>query len=100
MLLKRLIVFLIRRRLKLRVGDFFIFNNQHTHSIYWFEKCCLMKMQYGIISKSNVSLNWLLNDKCKITNFKKDNFEACINAIDKEAHYARTKIHSPRSNNN
>ena len=99
-MIKKLIIFLVRRRLKLRVGDFFIFSNQKTHSIYWFEKDRLMKMENGVIQHSTVSLNWLLNDDCIIHNFRHDNFGAVLAASDKEARYESSKIHSKRSDNN
>lgn len=88
MFVKRLIIFLIRRRLKLRVGDFFIFDNQKTHSIYWFKKDRLMKMEGGVIRRATVSINWLLSDDCVINNFGKSMDSAVLAGIEKEGLYA------------
>ena len=64
--LNKLIIFLIRRKLHLKKGELFQFDNQKTDSVYWFTEGTLMKMEYGRRYESNVSLNWLLNPDCKI----------------------------------
>lgn len=70
--MKRLIIFLIRKRLGLKSGEEFQFANQKSKlDTYYFYDERLIKIES--ISKnefefkeSNVSLNWLLNDECKI----------------------------------
>lgn len=69
--MKRLILFLIRRRLGLKKFEYFQFTNQKTDNIYYFADEELVKMEsvpnhdYALMS-ANVSLNWLLNDECEI----------------------------------
>lgn len=70
--MKRIIIFLIRKRLGLHNGDVFIFDNQKSNNIYFFEKDCLRKMERGTFMPAGVSLNWLLDSECKIQNFKSD----------------------------
>lgn len=68
--MKRLIIFLVRKRLGLKKNERFQFTNQKTRDIYYFTGESLMKIEYisgGVIRPSGVSLNWLLNDDCKIT---------------------------------
>jgi hypothetical protein len=65
-ILNRLIIFLIRLRLHLKKGQKFQFDNQKTDSVYWFTEGTLMKMENGRRYESSVSLNWLLNEDCKI----------------------------------
>lgn len=68
--MKRLIIFLVRRRLGLKKEERFQFTNQKTKDIYFFTDTELMKAEYitgGVIRPSRVSLNWLLDDTCKIT---------------------------------
>lgn len=70
--MKKLIIFLIRRKLGLKKYQSFQFAGQkNKKDLYWFEDNCLMKEEYiddNTISfkPSNVSLNWLLNDECDI----------------------------------
>lgn len=69
--MKRLIIFLIRRRLGLRKGERFRFVNQKNDNIYYFTATRLAKIpeDAGWVSrreKSLVSLNWLLDDRCEI----------------------------------
>lgn len=65
-ILNRLIIFLVRLRLHLKKGQKFQFDNQKTDSVYWFTEGTLMKMENGRRYESSVSLNWLLNEDCKI----------------------------------
>jgi hypothetical protein len=67
----RLIVFLIRRRLKLKKYQRFRFTNQKNGNIYYFTTDKLIKIPEDkwIVSraeKSLVSLNWLLSDECEV----------------------------------
>ena len=75
--MKRLIIFLVRRRLGLKKEQEFRFTNQKTKAIYYFTNEGLIKTEHylsgDITCQSGVSLNWLLNDKCKIVkNLKED----------------------------
>lgn len=65
----RLIVFLIRRRLGLGKYELFRFDNQKSiYDCYYFSTHGLKKVHRdGLITQSNVRLNWLLDDNCKIT---------------------------------
>lgn len=65
-MLKKLIIFLIRKRLGLKKKETFQFVGQKTDAEYWFESDCLLKLYDGDVTTSNVSLNWLLNDSCEI----------------------------------
>lgn len=67
MLLKRLIIFLVRKKLGLRKYQTFRFDNQKTDAVYWFAGSHVVKALDGKCTDSSVSLNWLLNDECKIT---------------------------------
>ena len=64
--MKRFIIFLIRKRLGLKKNELFRFSNQLEQSVYYFTDTTLMKIKYGYVDKSGVSLNWLLDDECKI----------------------------------
>ena len=65
---KKLILILIRRRLGVRPLEAFRFANQKTDDVYWFDQRFgqLLKQDGCHIKTSGVSLNWLLNDECKI----------------------------------
>ena len=76
MLLRKLIIFLVRKKLGLRKLQMFRFDNQNSYQVrYYFDSLYLYKIVYRpgkpITYKrlSEVSLNYLLSDKCKITKF-------------------------------
>ena len=67
--MKRIIIFLIRKRLGLKKGQRFRFSNQREmKDYYYFTEDALMKHChfFNMTVHSNVSLNWLLDDKCEI----------------------------------
>ena len=72
--MKRLITFLVRKRLGLKKYQYFRFTNQKTNDIYYFTETALAKKQLKYVNSdrivvtllSGVSLNWLLNKDCKI----------------------------------
>lgn len=65
--MKRLIVFLIRRRLKLKKYQEFQFENQKDKdALYYFSEDGVMKISKSKVKRSDVSLKWLLDDDCKI----------------------------------
>ena len=70
-MIKRLIVFLIRHRLKLKKYQRFRFANQKTDNVYYFTEYRLIKIPEDkrIVSraeKSLVSLNWILSEDCEV----------------------------------
>ena len=67
-LIKRLIVFLIRKKLGVGKNQSFQFANQKSEvEYYWFDGVKLEKMREdGMFEAAHVSLNWLLDDSCEI----------------------------------
>lgn len=66
-IISKLIIFLIRKKLKLGKYDIFKFTNQKQEGLYMFDNNRLVKyepLQDFVYSK--VSLNWLLDDECKV----------------------------------
>ena len=69
--MKRLIIFLIRKRLGLKKYESFRFSNQKSNDIYYFNHICLMKEKVsGKIFASTASLNWILADDCEVVKIK------------------------------
>ena len=68
--MKRLIIFLVRKKLGLKKGEHFRFANQSSpYNSYYFTDDAVMKhfgRWKGEDVKSSVSLNWLLDDECEI----------------------------------
>ena len=64
--MKRLIIFLIRKRLGLKEREPFQFVGQKSNAIYYFAEDTVMKSWRGVTHKSGVALNWLLDDDCKV----------------------------------
>lgn len=64
--MKKLIMFIIRMRLGLRLYEQFQFANQKSDATYYFAEDAVMKVWRGHVEKSSVSLNWLLDDECEI----------------------------------
>lgn len=65
--MNRLIIYLIRKKFRLKRGERFIFANQKGKCTYYFDKNGLIKVlrnQNQVLS--GVALNWLLDDNCKI----------------------------------
>lgn len=71
MWLKRLVIFLVRKRLGLKKYEHFQFDNQKSDATYFFSDAVVMKDTGNTVRMSTVSLNWLLNDDCKITKVNK-----------------------------
>ena len=69
--MKHLIIVLVRKKLGLKKGEHFRFMNQSSpYNTYYFTDDAVMK-HFGRWKgsddvKSSVSLNWLLDDECKI----------------------------------
>lgn len=76
-MIRRLIIFLIRMRLGLKKYQDFRFDNQKSKTdSYYFDSYNLIKMECYKgnfnLRKSSVSLNWLLNDNCRIHKIKRE----------------------------
>ena len=65
--MRKLIIFLIRKRLGLKKRQCFRFTNQKSNAVYFFTENRLMKKdnEHGT-TLSNVNLNWILDSDCKI----------------------------------
>ena len=77
--MKRLILFLIRRRFGLRRYQLFNFTNQKSNDQYFFTDEGLFKRYHTYpwgwhTVKSSVSLNWLLDKECKINKLKENTY--------------------------
>lgn len=71
--MQRLIIFLIRMKLRVRKLQQFKFENQKSKTdTYYFTATKLLKIEGCSVRESSVSMNWLLNDKCKIIKMKKE----------------------------
>lgn len=68
--MKRLIIFLVRKKLGVKKGEHFRFTNQSSpYNTYYFTDDAVMKhlsWWTGEDRRSSVSLNWLLDDECEI----------------------------------
>lgn len=72
-MIKRLILFMIRRRLGVKKGELFKFDNQKSPYVYVFNYDGLYKIPEmstnplpWILIPSRISLMWLLDKECKI----------------------------------
>ena len=66
-MLNKLILFLIRKKLHLKKFQQFYFNNQAIKiEKYYFDNYGIMKISGCGLVKSNLSLNFLLSDECRI----------------------------------
>lgn len=66
--MRKLILFLIRRKLGLKKYEHFRFKNQRSKTdTYYFGETVLWKRIVGQIDRpSSVSLNWVLGEECEI----------------------------------
>lgn len=66
--MKRLIIFLVRRRLGLKKYEEFTFVGQKCNAKYYFTESSLMKddLDTHRVQLSSVSFNWIINEKCEI----------------------------------
>jgi hypothetical protein len=72
-MLRKLIIFLIRKRLGLKMYESFQFENQYDKmDYYWFNDVELRKYigKDGVATDAHVSLNWLLHDDCKVVKYE------------------------------
>lgn len=70
-MIRRLVIFLVRKKLGLKKFERFQFTNQKTDAEYYFSNHMVMKSVSinGVecLEPSSVSLNWLLDDDCEIS---------------------------------
>jgi hypothetical protein len=64
--MRRIIIFLIRKKLGLKKRERFKFVDQKSDAVYYFTDSNLMKRWRGQTMMSGVSINWLLDNECKI----------------------------------
>lgn len=72
--MNRLIIFLIRRRLRLKKYEMFRFANQKSKAVYYFTETNVMKTHNEYTHPSRVSLNHLLSDECQIIHLADDDY--------------------------
>lgn len=67
-MINRLILFLIKKKLGVKSYEKFRFVNQKKPGVYWFNSTALLKQtgKHNPTEYSNVSINWLLDEQCKI----------------------------------
>lgn len=64
--MRRVVLFLIRKKLGLKKYERFRFIGQKTDAVYYFTDSNLMKCVNGQVMMSGVSINWLLDNECKV----------------------------------
>lgn len=65
--MKRIIWFLIRRKLGVKKYQKFIFTNQLSENTsYMISSDKIFKVQGNRLKHSDVSINWILSDECEI----------------------------------
>lgn len=65
-MIRRIVIFLVRKKLGLRLYERFQFANQKTDNKYYFTNTHVIKIENHKHLHSGVSLNWLLDDECEI----------------------------------
>ena len=65
-IIRKFILFLIRKKLGLNKYEHFRFVGQKSDAVYWFTTHKVMKRWRGQTMLSGVSVNWLLDKDCKI----------------------------------
>lgn len=64
---RRIVLYLVRRRLKLKLFEPFRFEGQKASTVYYFTRSSIVKVyRGGTKAPSGVSLNWLINPECGI----------------------------------
>lgn len=64
--MRRIVIFLIRKKLGLRKYEKFKFAGQKSNAVYYFTESNVMKFWRGQTMLSGVSVNWLLDNECEI----------------------------------
>lgn len=70
-MLKKLVLFLVRKKLGLKKYESFCFTNQKSKAQYYFADDRIVKVFHGAHMDSGVSLNWLLDERCEIKKVEK-----------------------------
>lgn len=63
---RKIVIFLIRKKLGLKKYEKFRFVNQKTDAVYYFTDDNVMKLWRNQTMLSGVSVNWLLDNDCAI----------------------------------
>lgn len=90
--MRRLIMFLIRRKLGVKKFEYFMFANQKSDDIYYIDSLNLMKIsshdthgkksyrdhplyegRHAKYSRSSASFNWIMSDECKVLYLSRKN---------------------------
>lgn len=74
-LIRRIVIFLVRKKLGLKAYEGFRFDNQKSETDwYMFTDDEVLKVTYNdhYICQSSVSLNWLLDGECKVHKIDRD----------------------------
>lgn len=64
--MRRIVMYLLRKKLGLKKNQRFQFAEQKSDAVYYISDSHVMKYYHGRTSLSNVSVNWLLSDECDI----------------------------------
>lgn len=64
--MRKIVIFLIRKKLGLKKYEKFRFIGQKSNAVYYFTECNLMKHWRNQTMLSGVSVNWLLDQDCQI----------------------------------
>ena len=64
--MRRFVIFLIRKKLRLKKYENFKFVGQKSDAVYYFTESNVMKRWRGQTMLSGVSINWLLDNDCVI----------------------------------
>lgn len=64
--MRKLVIFLLRKKLGLKKYENFKFVGQKSDAVYYFTEINIMKRLNGYTSLSGVSVNWLLDNACEI----------------------------------
>lgn len=64
--MRKVVIFLIRKKLGLKKYEKFRFVGQKTDAVYYFTESNIMKLWHNQTMLSGVSVNWLLDNDCEI----------------------------------
>ena len=64
--MRKIVIFLIRKKLGLKKYEKFRFVGQKTDAVYYFTEDNIMKIWRNQTILSGVSVNWLLDNDCEI----------------------------------
>lgn len=64
--MRKIVIFLIRKKLGLKKYEKFRFVGQKTDAVYYFTESNIMKLWRNQTMLSGVSVNWLLDMDCEI----------------------------------